>query len=53
MRKTLLALIIAAFVFGCGQKGPLYHPDDKPPAKKRAEPAQQSNTDADQKRQGQ
>ena len=53
MRNALLALIVATFVLGCGQKGPLYHPTDKPAAKKRAEPAQQPNTDSDLKRQTQ
>ena len=53
MRNVLLALIVAAFILGCGQKGPLYHPADKPAAKKQDKPAEQSSKDSDPKRQTQ
>jgi predicted small lipoprotein YifL len=52
MRNVLLALIVAAFILGCGQKGPLYHPGDKPAAKKQGKPAE-SSKDADPERQTQ
>ena len=51
MRNALLALIVATVLLGCGQKGPLYHPDDKPAAKKQAKPAEQSSTESELKRQ--
>jgi len=36
MRRILLGLILAAVLAACGSKGPLYHPEDKPPPKKPA-----------------
>jgi predicted small lipoprotein YifL len=55
MRNTLLLLLVAVcFTAGCGQKGPLYLPTDKPPVKTRAKPpAAQPSADSDQKRQTQ
>ena len=33
MQRLLLTLALAAALTGCGQKGPLYLPDSKPPQK--------------------
>lgn len=38
MRRALL-LVIAAMLYGCGLKGPLYLPESKPPARQPAKPA--------------
>ncbi len=38
MRRIVLSLSLAAFVCGCGMKGPLYLPTDKPAQKHPAKP---------------
>ncbi len=38
MRPTLILLILMLSVAGCGYKGPLYLPQDKPAAAKPAPP---------------
>jgi predicted small lipoprotein YifL len=50
MRKIIAGLIAAIFLVGCGQKGPLYLPSDKPPPRTPPASAPQQATDPDQKR---
>ncbi|MPZ42801.1 MAG: sugar transporter [Betaproteobacteria bacterium] len=38
MRRIVLSLIVAACLCGCGLKGPLYLPTDKPAQKQPAKP---------------
>ena len=38
MRRVLMYLALAACIAGCGLKGPLYHPTDKPAQKQPAKP---------------
>ena len=38
MRRILLCLALAACIAGCGLKGPLYLPTDKPAPKQPAKP---------------
>ncbi|MGH8666029.1 MAG: LPS translocon maturation chaperone LptM [Burkholderiales bacterium] len=38
MRRIVLSLIVAASLCGCGLKGPLYLPTDKPAQKQPAKP---------------
>lgn len=33
--SVLLVIVLGAIVSGCGQRGPLYHPDDQEAAKER------------------
>jgi predicted small lipoprotein YifL len=35
MRKICVLLLLAVVLSACGQKGPLYLPDDEPPKKDR------------------
>ena len=39
MRRILSYLALSACIAGCGLKGPLYHPTDKPAQKQPAKPA--------------
>jgi predicted small lipoprotein YifL len=39
MRRILLCLAISLCIGGCGLKGPLYFPSDKPAPKQPAKPA--------------
>jgi predicted small lipoprotein YifL len=39
MLKAWLIVLAAACIAGCGNKGPLYLPDSKPPPKHAAKPA--------------
>ena len=44
MRAVITALIVSAMLYGCGYKGPLYLPQDKPEpqaAKPAAKPQQE------------
>ena len=49
MRPTLIVLILMLWLAGCGNKGPLYLPDQKPPSRKSAAkpqpPAEKPATD--------
>jgi predicted small lipoprotein YifL len=38
MRTLCLTLLVALLLSACGQKGPLYLPDQPPPKKDRARP---------------
>jgi len=38
MRRTLILLVAAALLSGCGLKGPLYMPGSKPPPRQPAKP---------------
>jgi predicted small lipoprotein YifL len=51
MRNALLALFAACFICGCGQRGPLYLPSDKPAPKKPA--PQPAAKEGEEKRQTQ
>jgi predicted small lipoprotein YifL len=46
LHSKLLFLMVVALLAGCGHKGPLYLPDQKPPAGKPAtnQPAPQADT---------
>lgn len=39
MRRVLTMLVLAAMLTGCGLKGPLYMPGDKPPPRQPAKPS--------------
>lgn len=45
-RAALLALALL-LVTGCGQKGPLYHPDDAQAAERYGDPADDATPDDD------
>ncbi|MGH6628698.1 MAG: LPS translocon maturation chaperone LptM [Burkholderiales bacterium] len=49
MRDTLIPILVAALLAGCGYKGPLYLPKPKPEASK---PAPQPVQEQDEKKSG-
>lgn len=50
MRNALLILLAVCFGAACGNKGPLYHPSSKPPAKTSAKPAEPAAEPDEQRR---
>jgi predicted small lipoprotein YifL len=47
MFRILLAVLVATLIAGCGLKGPLYFPEDKPAPKKPAKSAPSSTVPQD------
>jgi predicted small lipoprotein YifL len=50
MRNVLAVLAALCFVAACGNRGPLFFPESKPPSKQAAKPATQSSADAEDKK---
>ena len=50
MLRALLVVLAVLFSAGCGNKGPLYLPDSKPPPKHAAKPAAPPSADTDDKK---
>lgn len=46
MSRLLSILTLAALLAGCGMKGPLYYPSDKPPAKKPVQAPSPASSDS-------
>lgn len=50
MRNVLAVLLALCFTAACGNKGPLYLPESKPPPKQAAKPQTQSSAGAEDKK---
>ena len=50
MRNILAVLLALCFIAACGNKGPLYLPESKPPPKQAAKPATPSSADTEDKK---
>ena len=50
MRNVLAVLLVVCVTVACGNRGPLYLPDSKPPPKQAAKPATQPGAGAEDKK---
>ena len=50
MRNVLAVLLALCFIAACGNQGPLYLPESKPPPKQAAKPPTQSSAGAEDKK---
>ena len=48
MRKLTIACVLLGFIAGCGQTGPLYHPEPEPQPEQ-AQPEKDTNKQEDTK----